>query len=224
MSSASGASKRRMVAGSRCPGSRAASSAVVVRLSHRTNVCSHGDRTRDRSSPPEEQSMSPARFVLTPRGDFSLPEAIRFAHGFEPLPRGDERADHGDTLRLAFCAEHEWAPVAIRARRTHAGRISVKVAGGAHTEAVRTQVERMLSLDVDARSLPDAVAQDAVAAELVRRFRGLRPVCFGSPYDAACWAVLSQRIQMTQAARIRHWMSAELGDAVEIDDGRQPGG
>ena len=75
----------------------------------------------------------------------------------------------------------------------------------------------MLSLDVDASALPDVVAGDAVAAGLVEQFRGLRPVCFASPYEAACWAVLSQRIQMTQAARIRRRMCDELGHAFELD-------
>jgi DNA-3-methyladenine glycosylase II len=161
--------------------------------------------------------MSTARFVLTPRGDFSLAAAISFVHGFEPLSRGGEREDHGETLRLAFCGDRDWGPVAIRARRSDAGRVTVTVAGTADAESVRTQVERMLSLDVDAGSLPEAVAEDSVAAALVQRFRGLRPVCFGSPYEAACWAVLSQRIRMSQAARIRRRMCDELGGNVTFD-------
>jgi 3-methyladenine DNA glycosylase/8-oxoguanine DNA glycosylase len=161
--------------------------------------------------------MSSARFVLTPRGDFSISEAIRFVQGFEPLSRGSAGEDHGDTLRLAFLAESDWRPVAIRARRSPAGRVTANVAGAAEVEPIRRQVERMLSLDVDASALPDAVAGDAVAAALIERFRGLRPVCFGSPYEAACWAILSQRIQTRQAARIQRRMCEELGATIEID-------
>ena len=162
--------------------------------------------------------MSTTRFVLTPRGDFSIAEAIRFVQGFAPLSRGSEGDDHGDTLRLAFRADDDWRAVAIRARRSGAGRVAVTAVGAAEAGQVRTQVARMLSLDIDATSLDDAIGEDAVAAALVRRFRGLRPVCFGSPYEAACWAVISQRIQMRQAAAIRRRMCDELGDAVEVDD------
>ncbi len=162
--------------------------------------------------------MSTTRFVLTPRGDFSIAEAIRFVQGFAPLSRGSEGDDHGDTLRLAFRADDDWRAVAIRARRSGAGRVAVTAIGAADAGPVRTQVARMLSLDIDATSLDDAIGEDPVAAALVRRFRGLRPVSFGSPYEAACWAVISQRIQMRQAAAIRRRMCDELGDAVEVDD------
>jgi DNA-3-methyladenine glycosylase II len=161
--------------------------------------------------------VSTARFVLTPRGEFSLAEAIRFLHGFAPLSDGGGGDDPGDTLRLAFCAEGDRRPVAVQARQSRAGRVTVTVAGTEDPEQVRRQVERMLSLDVDASALPDAIAGDDVAAALVERSRGLRPVCFASPYDAACWAVISQRIQMNQAARIRRRVCDELGHVVEID-------
>ncbi len=168
--------------------------------------------------------MSTARFVLTPRGDFSLAEAIRFVHGFAPLSRDGDAAGPDLTLRLAFCADDDWRAVAIRARQSSAGRVTV-IVSGADADAVdpiRRQVERMLSLDVDASSLPDVVAGDAVAAALVRRSPGLRPVCFASPYEAACWAVISQRIQMNQAARIRRRMCTDLGDAVDVDGTSMP--
>ena len=55
--------------------------------------------------------MSTTRFVLTPRGDFSLSEAIRFLHGFAPLScRGDDEVPGGEVLRLAFCADARLAP------------------------------------------------------------------------------------------------------------------
>ena len=160
--------------------------------------------------------MSDARFVLTPRGDFSLAKAIRFLQSFAPLsgPDGDEP---DEVLRLVFCADGDWCPVAARVRQSVAGRVTVTVDGPADPDRLRAQVERMLSLDVDASTLPDVVAGDPVAAALVERFRGLRPVCFPSPYEAACWAVLSQRIQMTQAARIRRRICDELGHAFELD-------
>ena len=160
--------------------------------------------------------MSTARFVLTPRGEFSLAKAIRFLQSFAPLS-GRDGDDPDEVLRLAFCADGDWRPVAVRVRQSTGGRVTATVDGLADPERLRRQVERMLSLDVDATALPGAVAGDDVAAGLVERFRGLRPVCFASPYEAACWAVLTQRIQMTQATRIRRRICDELGRGFELD-------
>lgn len=161
--------------------------------------------------------MSTARFVLTPRGDFSLAEPIRFLDSFAPLSPGRDHQAPAPELELAFCAESDWSPVAVRARPGGDARVTVSVEGEADPEPLRRQVERMLSLDVDATSLPAAVGADPIAAALVDRCRGLRPVCFASPYEAACWAVLSQRIRMTGAARIRRRMCEELGHALDVD-------
>lgn len=46
----------------------------------------------------------------------------------------------------------------------------------------------------------------------------MRPVCFFSPYEAAAWALISQRIRITQAARIKARLAEELGPAVEIHE------
>lgn len=40
---------------------------------------------------------------------------------------------------------------------------------------------------------------------------GLRPVCFSSPYEAACWAIVSQRISKEQAARVFADLAARHG-------------
>lgn len=160
--------------------------------------------------------MSTARFVLTPRGEFSLAKAIRFLQSFAPLS-GRDGDDPDEALRLGFCAEADWRPVAVRVRQVARGRVTASVEGAADPDPLRRQLERMLSLDVDATALPGAVAGDGVASALVERFRGLRPVCFASPWEAACWAVLSQRVRTTQAARIRRRLCDELGRSFELD-------
>ncbi|MCA1587211.1 MAG: DNA-3-methyladenine glycosylase 2 family protein [Chloroflexi bacterium] len=162
-------------------------------------------------------TTSSHRVVLTPRGDFSLAAGIRFLRGFTPLSYDDQGHHAQETLRLAFPVAGHWGAVGISAHQSDAGRVTATVRGADDVEQVRRQLETMLSLDVDASSLPDIVSHDDVAADLVRQFRGLRPICFASPYEAGAWAVLSQRIQMKQAARIRVRMCEELGTAVDVD-------
>jgi len=87
----------------------------------------------------------------------------------------------------------------------------VEVAGTRRLEAVAAQVARMFSLDVDARAYPEVGAREPRVGALMCAHRGLRPVLFASPYEAAAWAVLSQRISMSQAARLQDRLIAAHG-------------
>ncbi|MGB3680862.1 MAG: hypothetical protein WA990_00085, partial [Rubrobacteraceae bacterium] len=52
--------------------------------------------------------------------------------------------------------------------------------------------------------------------KLQERYPGLRPVCFYSPYEAAAWAIIGNRIRIVQAAKMKKRMAEELGPVVEI--------
>jgi len=45
---------------------------------------------------------------------------------------------------------------------------------------------------------------------------GLRPVLFHSPYEAAAWAMLSQRRHRSQATALRRRISAQIGQQFEL--------
>jgi DNA-3-methyladenine glycosylase II len=78
--------------------------------------------------------------------------------------------------------------------------------------AAAAQVQRFLSLDVDARGWPDVGRRDPVLADAQRALPGLRPCGFHSPYEAAVWSVLAQRIRIVQAARLRADLVARHGE------------
>ena len=40
---------------------------------------------------------------------------------------------------------------------------------------------------------------------------------FGTPFEAAAWAVLSQRVQMAQAAKVKHELARQLGADGHLD-------
>ena len=81
---------------------------------------------------------------------------------------------------------------------------------------VRPQVERILALDVDGSGFPAVGERDPVVGELQQRYPGLRPVGFWSPYKAAAWAIIGQRIRIRQAAAIKARMAKELGEPVRF--------
>ena len=87
------------------------------------------------------------------------------------------------------------------------------MSGDGDLDAAAVQVARMLSLDVDARGWPAVADRDPVIADAQRRLPGLRPCGFHSPYEAAAWAVLSQRVRMSQAASLRQDLVSAHGDA-----------
>ena len=88
------------------------------------------------------------RFELEPRDPYSLAASMRFLEGFAPAAH--EGA--GDHLHLAFPdAEGEPAGVCVRA---DGEAIAGEVFGGADVGWARAEIERILSLDADGRSLP----------------------------------------------------------------------
>jgi len=69
---------------------------------------------------------------------------------------------------------------------------------------------------VDGRGFAEIGQRDPVAARLLRRFPGLRTVCFYSAYEAATWAIISQRINMKQAAAVKTRLAESAGELVSI--------
>ncbi|MEH0845698.1 hypothetical protein V6U81_25250 [Micromonospora sp. CPCC 205711] len=159
------------------------------------------------------------QFTMTPRGPFSLAASIRFLEGFAPA--GYPGADQ-PVLRVAFPVEGGWTPVGVEVRQGGDGAVHARVfpAGAApEREAVRAQLRRILSLDVDGTGFTRVGADDPVLGGLQRRYPGLRPVTFWSPYEAACWAVISHRIRITQAATVKARLTERLGTATPLPDG-----
>lgn len=151
-------------------------------------------------------------FTLHPSGPFSLAAAAAFAEGFPATEA--ERADRA--LRFAWAVDDDWRTVAVTLRQPDGGGAVRGELDGAPprdlAQRARTDVERILSLDVDGRGFAAVERRDPVVAALRRRFAGLRPVLFFSPYEAAAWAVIGHRIRITQAAAVKRRLAAELGE------------
>ncbi|HET6504423.1 MAG TPA: DNA-3-methyladenine glycosylase 2 family protein [Amycolatopsis sp.] len=174
---------------------------------------------------------------ITPQGPFDLAASARFLAGFTPAARADAAEEEG-VLRLAFPVEGGWwhAGALVRQRAPGTVEVSVEVppevaaaespptaqtvasAAAAETvaEAVIGQVRRILSLDVDGTGFAAIGRADPVVAGAQARGPGLRPVLFSSPYEAACWTIIGNRLSMAQAARIKQRIAERHGTAVEV--------
>jgi len=141
-----------------------------------------------------------------------LAASAKFLEGFAPAAYEAKNEGH---LHMAFVGDGSEDAVGV-CTRSKGGTIVCEVFGSVDTEVVRRQVERILSLDVDGSGFAEVGKLDPVVGRLQERYPGLRPVCFYSPYEAAAWAIIGNRIRIVQAARIKAQMATELGDVVEI--------
>jgi DNA-3-methyladenine glycosylase II len=148
-------------------------------------------------------------------GPWSLGTSRAFWEGFTPaaLPnQNDATEDDQQRLATVFRVEADWS-VAETTVTQHDGTARITVAGDGDLDAAAAQVARLLSLDIDAREWPAVADRDPIIADAQTQLPGLRPCGFHSPYEAAAWAVLSQRTRITQAARLRADLIARHGQA-----------
>lgn len=154
-------------------------------------------------------------FTLAARGPYSLAASTRFLEGFTPA---DHTGAAGQPLELAFPVEGTWRTAGVRVR-AHPDGVTAEIVSPAVPEpelagAIEAQVARILSLDVDGSGFAAVGERDPVVAGLQHRYPGLRPVGFWSPYEAAAWAIIGQRIRIRQAAAIKARMAGQLGEPV----------
>src|SRR5205085_1133386 len=74
-------------------------------------------------------------------------------------------------------------------------RAAIKDGHAADAERVIAQAARVVSLDHDGTGYAALGERDPVIGRLQRTSGYLRPVLFHSPYEAACWAVISARLR-----------------------------
>jgi DNA-3-methyladenine glycosylase II len=152
-------------------------------------------------------------FEIVPRGPFSLAESAAFLAGWPPAAAGGRRWD--GHLHLAFVPDDGEGAAGVCLRQ-RSGAVVAELFGRAETDALRRQIERIFSLDGDGDAYLAIGRRDPVVATLQAQAPGFRPVNFPSPYEAAAWALISQRMRMTQAAAIKRRLADQLGEAVSI--------
>lgn len=153
-----------------------------------------------------------ASFRITPKGPFSLGASTRFLEGFAPAAYEGRTPGH---LHLSFPVEGTWETVGACVRQTDRSVIA-DVFGNVDRTAVRAQIARILSLDVDGSGFAAVGRRDPVVDRLQRSYPGLRPVLFWSPYEAAAWTIIGHRIRIAQAAGIKQRLAEQRGGSVDV--------
>jgi DNA-3-methyladenine glycosylase II len=97
------------------------------------------------------------------------------------------------------------------ALREEGGVLVCEATGAEDLEALAGQVARVMSLDHDGTEFPLVGERDQVVGRAMGAAPGLRPVLFNTPYEAAVWAVLSQRTAFAQAVAVRRRLTERYG-------------
>jgi DNA-3-methyladenine glycosylase II len=146
-------------------------------------------------------------------GRFDLSQSIGFGFGQRSI--GDD-----DVMRMAFCLDGLQQQVAVGVRQVAADTLQLEVVGDddidLDLDAVRRQVARVLSVDVDARPYDDLGGRDAYVGRVQAARPGLRPPLFYSAYEALLWSLLSARQPFAQMLALRERLSRELGRVFTV--------
>ena len=162
-------------------------------------------------------ARSTPTFTIEPKGPFSLERSADVINNFPPLRHQQATPQ---SIVLGFVLDKAYSSVAVGLHQDPTTGVIHGTAHGAQArdriDTIRNQVARILSLDIDATDYPSIAKRDPKLAKVMREYEGLRPVCFTSPYEAACWAVISQRIQKAQAAKIVAELIRAHGESIPL--------
>jgi DNA-3-methyladenine glycosylase II len=153
--------------------------------------------------------------TIMPDGAFSLAAAASFGFG----PNTGRPKPEGDSMALAFVADGFVHHAAAFLTQDPDGVVHCRLYGEADPAQVLNQVRRVLSLDHSGTAWAETGQRDPVVRRQQQEFPGLRPVLFHSPYEAAAWAILSQRRHRTQATAVRRRLSQTHGRTFTLPSG-----
>src|SRR5215471_18404801 len=144
---------------------------------------------------------------------FRLEAAADFYRGF--VPGSGMAAADGGTLTLAFRLDRTFEAVAV-ALHEDGDEVAAEYQGTTEEALLSAQLQRMLGLEVSGDAWHGVGKRDPVVGRLQAEFPGFFTACKPSPYDAAIWAVISPRVGMEQAARLKAEMARQQGTMVAV--------
>jgi len=85
------------------------------------------------------------------------------------------------------------------------------------TEVVTDRITFFLSLSDDLDQFYRTAINDSNFAPILQKLYGLHHVKFLTPFECACWAVLSQRNQLNAASKARQALLERFGTSLEVN-------
>ena len=148
-----------------------------------------------------------------PTSIFSFEECLRY------LGRNPQESTHlvedGKLYTLLYKAGKNWL-----LEISHTGTDLVvqtdQILDAEQQQLLHQYIQNWFDLDTDLNVFYTQVEDDAVLQALTKTFRGLRMVRMPNLFEALCWAVLGQQINLNFAYKLKRQFAAKYGAAVPI--------
>jgi len=148
---------------------------------------------------------------------FDFRKSLVFARAFSPA-QGEQRID-GDVLHKAF--EIDGACVLVSVSGAPDGVYVTLDADVTLTDeqqiAICDRVAFYLSLNDELQVFYQRAESDRAFAPLLDRGYGFHQVKFASPFEAACWSILTQRMAIPIARRVKDRIVERFGTSIVRD-------
>jgi DNA-3-methyladenine glycosylase II len=149
--------------------------------------------------------------IIPVRRPFDFGLSLEFLRGFGPTA-GEQRIGR-DTLTKSwiicgqpFTATMRQRPMGLACRIESPRAIDPK-----SEQALYARVAAFTSAEDDLEGFYAIAERDSAFAPVAERLRGLHHPKFATPFEAACWGVINQRIQMAQARATKAAIIARWG-------------
>jgi DNA-3-methyladenine glycosylase II len=158
---------------------------------------------------------------LQPTPPFDFAKSLDFLRMF-PLMREDQV--QGSGLTNAIIINHQTLAFEVRSTGTirqprlkytlySENPVSVRL-----QRAVEDRLGFFLSIEDRLKMFYKIACGDDCFRPVVERFYGLHQVKFLTPFESACWAVLSQRTVMSEARRARNAFLKRFGSMIRVEN------
>jgi len=161
---------------------------------------------------------------LSPKPPFDFSKALDFLRGFPPM-LADQKIDELSLTR-AVCIGGQTVVFNVRStglikspRLKYALSSDRPLTPGVRDAAV-DRISFFLSLADDLEHFYRIGYGDVDFAPVLQRLYGLHQVKFLTPFESACWAVLSQRYPAAAAQRTKQAITEEFGTSLEVNGQR----
>lgn len=165
--------------------------------------------------------MHPVQGTLTPTAPFDFNKSLEFLGHFRPA-MGEQRTDAG-ILTKAISMNGTVIVFRVQSIGTSD---APELAYALYSEqpldehlheAVRERITFFLSLDDDLRPFYAIGEEDPSFEPVVQALYGYHQVKFLTPFENACWAILSQRNLMTVSRKMKEALTERFGGALEVE-------
>lgn len=172
----------------------------------------------------QQDSQSPLAQVsgeLTPRAPFDFDQTLGFLRRFTPT--ADEQRLTDDTLTRAIALNGRAVVFSVRSAGTVAQpRLAYTLASATplsegERATLRDRISFALSLDDDLGAFYQRAQGDTALEPVVARLYGLHQPKFLTPFELACWAILTQRTPIPIARQIKQRLVARYGVELAVD-------